>query len=235
MQLDLADLSSVRSFAEEFKARFDRLDLLINNAGVMVPPLGRTADGFELQFGINHLGHFALVGMVVGHLTRTPGARVVTVSSLVHRSATIDFDNLGAEKDYDAQKAYGQSKLANLLFASELQRRLQGTGVLSVAAHPGFSSTNLMKHTAMGRFLALFMAVKPSRGALPSLYAATAEGVEPGGYYGPTRFEMRGPMGPARRSELAQDEVAARRLWAVSEKMTGISFEGAELERRETG
>jgi NAD(P)-dependent dehydrogenase (short-subunit alcohol dehydrogenase family) len=225
MALDLGDLASVRAFATAFLARHERLDLLVNNAGVMVPPEGRTTDGFELQFGINHLGHFALTGLLLDRLISTGDARVVTVSSVAHRGGRIDFDNLNAEKGYRAQTAYGQSKLANLLFTKELQRRLEGTGVLALASHPGFSSTNLMRTMAMGRFMAWFMASGPTEGAAPSLFAATAPDVEPGGYYGPTGwFEIRGAPGPAHAAAQAQDDAVARRLWALSEEMTHVSY-----------
>jgi NAD(P)-dependent dehydrogenase (short-subunit alcohol dehydrogenase family) len=225
MTLDLGDLASVRAFATSFLASHDRLDLLVNNAGVMVPPEGRTADGFELQFGINHLGHFALTGLLLERLVATGEARVVTVSSVAHKGGRIDFDNLNAEKGYSAQAAYGQSKLANLLFTRELQRRLEGTSVLALASHPGFSSTNLMRTMAMGRFMAWFMASDPSEGARPSLFAATAPDVLAGGYYGPSGwFGMRGSPGPAQSAARAQDDAVASRLWTRSEQMTSVRY-----------
>ena len=151
MPLDLSDLASVRRFASEFAIHYDRLDILINNAGIMAVPFGRTADGFELQLGTNHLGHFALTGLLLHRIIRTPQARVVTVSSGGHRFGVIDFDNLNTEKDYDRTRAYSQSKLANLLFTYELQKRFEGAGVdaIAVAAHPGWTATNLQAHWRM--------------------------------------------------------------------------------------
>jgi len=170
MQLDLSDLASVRRFADEFSSHYDRLDILINNAGIMAIPFGKTADGFELQFGTNHLGHFALTGLLLDFLIRTPKARVTTVSSGGHRFGKIDFDNLNGEKDYDRGGAYAQSKLANLLFTYELQRRLEGAGVdtIAVAAHPGWTATNLQAHWRMVRVLNPFIAQEPKMGALPT-------------------------------------------------------------------
>ena len=178
LELDLASLGSVERFAGAFDAAHDRLDLLINNAGVMAPPLGHTEDGFELQFGCNHLGHFALTGRLMAHLEATPGARVVTVSSLTHRMAALDFDNLNAEKGYRKMAAYGQSKLANLLFTFELQRRLESSDsrVLAVAAHPGWTGTEIQRHSSLIEFFTP-LAPGPARGALPTLRAA----VDPAG------------------------------------------------------
>ena len=187
MQLDLSDLASVRRFADQFISDYARLDILINNAGIMVPPFGKTADGFELQFGTNHLGHFALTGLLLGIMVDTSRARVVTVSSGGHRFGAIDFDNLNAEKVYDQGKAYAQSKLANLLFMYELQRRFEAAGAdtLAVAAHPGWTVTNLQVHWRMARMLNPIPGQKPEMGALPTLYAATAPDVQGGDYYGP--------------------------------------------------
>jgi NAD(P)-dependent dehydrogenase (short-subunit alcohol dehydrogenase family) len=189
MELDLADLSSVSRFADAFRLSFPRLDILVNNAGVMATPYGKTADGFEMQIGTNHLGHFALTGFLIDILMRTPGARIVTVSSFAHLFGRINFDDLNSENRYWRWMAYCQSKLANLLFAYELQRRLEraGSSAISVAAHPGYSATNLQDDTEF-RFLNSLFAQSPEMGALPVLYAATASDVEGGDFYGPDRF-----------------------------------------------
>ncbi len=224
--LDLADLASVRNFAAGWEGE---IDLLINNAGVMIPPLSRTADGFELQFGTNHLGHFALTNLLLDRVT----GRVVTVSSGAHRAGKIDFDDLQWErKDYKAWRAYGQSKLANLLFTAELQRRLDevGSSVLSTAAHPGYAATNLQSHSE-NRLQEMFMMIgnrllaqDENAGALPTLYAAVAE-VPPGSFAGPDGFmEQRGAPKLVGRTGSAKDMDVARRLWEVSEQLTGVSF-----------
>src|ERR1700733_2546672 len=225
-QLDLASLASVREFAAAWEGD---IDLLINNAGVMVPPLTRTAEGFELQFGTNHLGHFALTNLLLEHVT----GRVVTVASGAHRFGSIDFDDLGWEhKPYRASRAYGQSKLANLLFTAELQRRLTaaGSAVLATAAHPGYADTNLQFHSGR-RTLDLLMGVgnrvfaqDERAGALPPLYAAVAD-VPAGSYAGPGGLlEMRGKPKLVGRSKAAKDVDVARRLWEVSEELTGVRF-----------
>jgi NAD(P)-dependent dehydrogenase (short-subunit alcohol dehydrogenase family) len=224
--LDLASLASVREFAAGWEGD---IDLLINNAGVMVPPLTRTAEGFELQFGTNHLGHFALTNLLLAQVR----GRVVTVSSTGHRMGAIDFDDLNWErKPYRAWRAYGQSKLANLLFTSELQRRLTaaGSGVLATAAHPGYASTNLQFHSqrrifdlvgAVGNRL---LAQDEAGGALPTLYAAVAD-VPGDSFAGPGGFmEQRGAPKLVGRSAAARDADVARRLWEVSENLTGVRF-----------
>jgi len=226
--LDLASLESVRSFARDWPDQ--PIDLLINNAGVMIPPLGRTADGYELQFGTNHLGHFALTNLLLPHVT----GRVVTVSSNAHRAGRMDFDDLSWErKKYGAWRAYGQSKLANLLFTAELQRRLTeaGSKVLSMAAHPGYAATNLQSHSqsrlmefTMGTLGNRLLAQSAAGGALPTLYAATAD-LPGNSYVGPSGFAaMRGAPAPCARSKAASDDAAARRLWQVSEELTGVTF-----------
>jgi len=226
--LDLGSLASVEKFAKDLEAEEPKLDLLCNNAGVMTPPLGRTADGFELQFGTNHLGHFALTGRLLPVIRRGAAPRIVTVSSTAHYLGRIDFDDPNAErKPYDAFRAYGQSKLANLLFTRELARRLaaRGEAVVAAAAHPGSTRTNLQKHS---RFLHAFVAVfsqEPPGGALPTLYAATAPGVRPDDYYGPGGwFELVGPPKPGRRTRAAKDDAAALRLWELSERLTGVAY-----------
>jgi NAD(P)-dependent dehydrogenase (short-subunit alcohol dehydrogenase family) len=224
--LDLASLASVREFAAAWEGE---IDLLINNAGVMVPPLTRTAEGFELQFGTNHLGHFALTNLLLGRVT----GRVVTVSSTGHRVGSIDFDDLNWErKPYKAWRAYGQSKLANLLFTAELQRRLAAAGseVLANAAHPGYAATNLQFHSGR-RVLDLvsivgnrLLAQDENGGALPTLYAAIAD-VPGNSFAGPGGFmEQRGAPKLVGRSDAAADADVARRLWDVSEELTGVRF-----------
>jgi NAD(P)-dependent dehydrogenase (short-subunit alcohol dehydrogenase family) len=233
MALDLADLRSVRRFADTFRARYDSLALLINNAGVMALPYRRTVDGFEMQFGTNHLGHFALTGLLPAILA-TPRARVITVSSGAHTNGSIDFDNLDGSKGYRPWRAYAQSKLANLLFAYELQRRFAAAGAtaLSVGCHPGWAATNLQAAgprmagaqlrarltTVANRALAQSAAM----GALPILYAATAGRVNGCDYIGPTSWGgMRGYPGKVRSSPRSYDAALAR-LWQVSEDLTGV-------------
>jgi NAD(P)-dependent dehydrogenase (short-subunit alcohol dehydrogenase family) len=235
--LDLASLDSVRAFAASWEGG---IDLLINNAGVMIPPLTRTADGFELQFGTNHLGHFALSNLLLPHVAAT--GRVVTVSSDAHRAGAIDFDDLNWERRrYRAWRAYGQSKLANLLFTGELQRRLTeaGSTVKATAAHPGYAATNLQSHSgsrvaafAMKQLGNRLIAQDAAGGALPTLYAAVAD--IPGGSFagpsGPFGLGLRGAPTLVGRSAAARDEQVARRLWTVSETLTGVSFPESQLQ-----
>jgi NAD(P)-dependent dehydrogenase (short-subunit alcohol dehydrogenase family) len=225
-QLDLATLASIHEFAAAWDGA---IDLLINNAGVMAPPLSRTAEGFELQLGTNHLGHFALTNLLLEHIS----GRVVNVSSTAHRLGAIDFDDLNWErKPYRAWRAYGQSKLANLLFTAELQRRLSnaGSSVLATAAHPGYAATNLQFHSGSRIFDLLgaagnrLLAQSEEGGALPTLYAALAD-VPGDSFVGPGGFmEQRGPAKLVGRSNAAKDKDVARRLWDVSEELTGVSF-----------
>ena len=223
-RLDLADLSSVRAFADELD---DDVDVLINNAGVMAVPRAKTADGFEMQLGTNHLGHFALTGLLLPRVRD----RVVTISSQAHRTGRINFGDLQSERHYQRWIAYGQSKLANLLFMMELQRRLAAAGspLRSVAAHPGYSATNLQFHTQsiqdqlMGIANRL-IAQSAAMGALPTLYAATAD-VPGAAYIGPDGlFEQRGHPKLVDMAGAAKNEDNARRLWEVSEELTGVSF-----------
>jgi len=226
MPLDLGDLASVRAFAAAFRQDYHRLDLLINNAGVAKPPYGKTTQGFEQQFGINHLGHFALTGLLLDRLDATPGARIVTVSSLSHRSGIIDFDNLNGERNYNPARAYAQSKLANLLFTYELQRRLVAAGrtTLAAAAHPGWSATNALRHSSMMRSLNPIFAQPPKMGVMPTLYAATAPDVQGGEYFGPMTLELRGYPKKVVSSPRSHDEAVARRLWTVSEELTQVKY-----------
>ena len=234
--LDLASLASVRAFAARMIARGQPLDLLINNAGVMDLPARRlTEDGFEMQFGTNHLSHFALTGLLLPLLGRAEAPRVVNVSSLAHRGGKIDFDNLQAERKYKSWPAYQQSKLANLLFTFELQRRSDayGWGVMSNAAHPGYARTDLIPNGpgtggvkgVLAKIFGSFMSHSAADGALPTLFAATSPAAAPEGYYGPNGFyELKGPVAPARVFPQAKDGGVARKLWAVSEQFTGMTW-----------
>lgn len=240
MQLDLGSLQSVRSFVEDFRSRFDRLDLLLNNAGVMAPPRGETEDGFELQIGINHLGHFALTGLLLDMLAETGTAdtpsRVVTVSSGAHRNGTLQFDDLHGEASYSRYGYYSQSKLANVLFALELQRRLVAAGlpIQSLAAHPGLANTELQTNTAsysgnkfervLYALLMPVMSQSQAMGALPQLYAATAPAAQGGEFYGPAILTVRGNPTKETPSKAARDEASARRLWEISVAATGVDY-----------
>ncbi len=232
-RLDLADLGSVRKFAGRLSADRRPLDLLVNNAGVMAPAKAVTVDGFELQLATNHLGHFALTGLLVDRLAAAPAGRVVSVSSLLHRRGTINFDDLQSERAYSRWGAYGQSKLANLLFAFELDRRATAAGerLASVAAHPGFANTNLQA-ASVGRVARilfrpanLLFAQSAAAGALPILCAATAD-LPSGSYLGPDGpGERRGYPRLVDASAPARDLVTAERLWQVSEDLTGVTFD----------
>ena len=227
LPLDLADLDSVRAAADQAEKEA-RLDGLINNAGVMFPPLSHTAQGFELQFGVNHLGHFALTGLLLPKLTQTPGSRVVVTSSLAHRRGTIQWDDLKAEQSYKKGQRYSDSKFANMLHFAELDRRLRAAGspVTALGCHPGVAATDLMRHAGPFKVVTpLFGAIlnTSAQGAWPALQAATDPDIVPGGYYGPQQLgESRGPSGIATRTEEARDEATARRLWDLSVELTGV-------------
>ena len=237
LPLDLSSLADIRRGAAAALNSFPRIDVLMNNAGVMALPYRQTADGFEMQFGTNHLGHFAFTGLLLDRLRATPGARVVTVSSGAHRLGTIRFDDPHWRNGYRKWPAYGQSKLANLLFAYELQRRLAAAGAdtISVAAHPGYAATNLqaagprmaetpVMERLMGVMNRLF-AQSAAMGALPTLYAATAPDVHGGDYIGPDGpGEAWGHPRKVRASARARDADAARRLWDESEVLTGVRY-----------
>ncbi|WP_423067538.1 SDR family oxidoreductase [Devosia sp. CN2-171] len=234
--LDLADLGSVREFGARMRRERDGLDLLINNAGVMVPPERKeTADGFELQFGTNYLGHFALTAQLMPLLRRRRGARVISVSSIAARQGRINFDDLNATASYKPMDVYSQSKIACLMFAFELQRRSEAGrwGITSVAAHPGVARTELLnnapgKGSAMStaRSLLWFLFQPVWQGALPTLYAATAPGVAGGSYWGPDKLsETRGYPAPAKVPAQALDRAVAERLWDESERLAGVTFE----------
>ncbi|MDQ0830837.1 NAD(P)-dependent dehydrogenase (short-subunit alcohol dehydrogenase family) [Streptomyces achromogenes] len=241
--LDLGDLTSVRAFAVSLP--YERLDLLVNNAGVMAMPYGVTADGFETQFGVNHLGHFALTGLLLPTLLaagdRTPGPRVVTVSSMAHLLGTVDLRDLNSERRYRRWVAYGRSKTANLLFTHELARRLAATGadLVAAAAHPGYASTNLQTagpraegRRAAERMMALgnrVLAQPAEAGALPALYAATAPGVCPDSFTGPSVAMWRGAPGRSWRAPWTLDDRVAARLWTASEELTGVSYDALKV------
>ena len=229
LSLDLSHQVSVNGFAERILSDYTALDLLINNAGIMIPPYGRTPDGFELQMGTNHLGHFALTGRLLPLLNATPSSRIVSVSSAAHNFGNIDFTDIHWEdRPYKPWRAYGDSKIANLYFTFSLADRLAGQGsrVVCAAAHPGWASTELQRHTGMIRFLNRFFSQSPAKGALPTLYAACGPDVTPKSYYGPGgRYEMKGYPRPVRPHPRAMDQDVAERLWRKSEALTGVTFE----------
>ncbi|KWW12608.1 short-chain dehydrogenase [Peribacillus simplex] len=237
MQLDLSDLSSIRHFADSYKENYDSLSVLINNAGVMIPPYSKTKDGFELQFGINHLGHFALTGLLLPRILSTPSSRVVTLSSLAAINGFIDFDNLNGENGYKPMKYYGQSKLANLLFARELHHKFNqhGASSISVACHPGLSHTNLMSRGSgkpINRFvhyLSKSMTQPASMGALSTLFAATEPSLTGGEYIGPDGKKSR--KGFPKKDDIIDtlyNEETSKRLWDISETMTEVNYRFTE-------
>jgi NAD(P)-dependent dehydrogenase (short-subunit alcohol dehydrogenase family) len=226
-ELDLTSLESVRNAAEQLRSQHDSIDLLINNAGVMMTPKSTTTDGFELQFGTNHLGHFAFTGLLLDRVLAAPGSRVVTVSSIGHRRGRIRFDDLQSERSYSRMGAYGQSKLANLLFTYELQRRIRGTHTIAVAAHPGSSSSELARNVpALVRLIFTPLELQGAdMGALPTLRAATDPSVLGGQYYGPDGvLEMRGHPKVVASNDRSHDIGVQRRLWAVSEELTSVTY-----------
>ena len=236
MQLDVGDLSSVRDFAEAFKKAYDRLDILLNNAGVMAIPRQETVDGFEQQLGVNHLGHFALTGLLLDVITATPGARIHSVSSSANYMGTIDFDDLMGEKDYGRWKAYGQSKLANIFFTFELQKRLSAAGfdTLANASHPGVVIGQLQENSVeqsgtrlegfLYRIVQPLMAQDIEMGVLPMLYGMTAKEAEGGVFYGPRTFNLRGYPAEKKANKEAYDAAALRRFWEVSEELTSVTY-----------
>lgn len=227
MVLDLADLASVKAFANAVRQRFSKLDVLLNNAGLMAPPLQRTRDGFEIQFGTNHLGHFALTGQLLDLLEAADAPRIVQISSLAHRGGKLMWGNLNAEKRYSRWPFYCQSKLANLVFAKDLQRRLQtsGSSIQVMAAHPGYSATHLQDTVPGGGLFNKLMAQPAQMGCLPGVMAATSDAVEAGGYYGPEGWmELRGYPAPAYARKITDNEKVAQRLWEESERLTGVHY-----------
>jgi NAD(P)-dependent dehydrogenase (short-subunit alcohol dehydrogenase family) len=231
LELDLSDLASVKKAADVFKSKHQKLDVLINNAGVMVPPAAKTAQGFELQFGTNVLGHYAFTGYLYPLLKATPQARVVTVSSLVYRLGTIDYDNLKSEKDYDPNREYAQSKLANLFFTNELQQRINAAGddILSIASHPGITQTELARYITKEQFdtmIEVYGELMPTgQGALPSLYAATNPNIQGTDFIGPdSDGGLRGYPAKAELLPVALNEAEAKKLWQYAEEVTGVAF-----------
>jgi NAD(P)-dependent dehydrogenase (short-subunit alcohol dehydrogenase family) len=233
VQLDLSSLDSVRAASEEIHQRWDRLDALVNNAGIMQPPKTTTEDGFELQFGTNHLGHFLLAGLLYDLVAKAEG-RIVVVSSIAHRLGRINFDDLMGDNKFNTSMAYGQSKLANLMFALELDRRLQAADspVTAYACHPGYSATALQSTGPEGVLNMLYKVLNPLvaqpayNGAIPTVLAAAGEEAVPGRYYGPRKFgEARGPVGDARVSRAARNEKVAARLWEESEQLVDFQWQ----------
>jgi NAD(P)-dependent dehydrogenase (short-subunit alcohol dehydrogenase family) len=242
MQLDNADLRSVHAFAAKFKEKYDRLDILLNNAGVMAIPRQETADGFEMQFGVNHLAHFALTGLLLDVIASTPRARIHNVTSSANYNGTINFDDLMGEQEYSRWGAYGQSKLANVSFTFELQKRLTAAGYDTTVntSHPGLVLGNLQANSVeqsdtrmealLYRVSSLFVAQDIEMGVLPMLYAMTAEEAKGGAFYGPRWFNMRGYPDEKTANKQAYDDEARQRLWAVSEELTGVRYELLEPE-----
>jgi NAD(P)-dependent dehydrogenase (short-subunit alcohol dehydrogenase family) len=235
LPLDLMDFSSIRSFTEKFQQKYKRLDVLLNNAGIMTTPYFLTKDGLEAQMGTNHFGHFALTGLLFGLIKNTPKSRIVNVSSMAHKQGKMDFSNLLFEngKGYSPIKSYGRSKLANLLFTYELQRRMEVKGIksIAVAAHPGVSSTNLFQYLEEKMIFKIFKPLmspfiqEQDMGALPQIRASVDENVKGGDYYGPDGFnEMKGFPVLVKSNATSHNLEDAKKLWEVSEKITGISF-----------
>ena len=235
MHLDLASLISIHEFAQAFTAKYDRLDVLLNNAGIMMVPYTRTEDGFKSQVGTNHMGHFALTGQLIDILEKTPGSRVVNISSGGHRMGIMDFNNLMymKEKGYSRTGAYGRSKLSNLLFTYELERRLEADGgnPIAVAAHPGLSETHLADHffgghlTAFSHVFMKYIGQSAAMGALPGIRAAVDPQVRGGQYYGPDGpSERKGHPVLVQSNRASHDEADARNLWQVSEELTGVKY-----------
>lgn len=226
--LDLANLSSIHDFVNRIKNKYERVDLLVNNAGVMIPPKSVTNDGFELQFGTNHIGHFALSGLLLPLLENAGNARVITMSSIAHNSGVIDFEDLNSErKKYSKWGAYSQSKLANLIFSIEFQRRLNASNssITSLASHPGWSATDLQRHSRLFRFLNYIFGMNPVKGAAPCLYAATMDDATNYPYWGVTkRGEMHGWTGKAKINKKANDEEVAKQLWDISCQLSQINY-----------
>ena len=236
LALDLSSMDSIKSFSDEIHKRFKAIDLLCNNAGVMDIPFRKTTEGFEMQFGTNHLGHFALTGRLLDLIAHTEGARIVTTSSLMHIPGKINFDDLHWSKGYSGWGAYFQSKLANLLFTYELERKLKTAGAkaISVASHPGYASTNLQLVSAqmenssfqenLWKSMNACVAQSAEMGTLPTLYAATNNSIKGGDFIGPRILGWRGYPKKANSSKRSKDKAVASKLWSVSEELTGVQF-----------
>lgn len=227
-ELDLSSLKSIRTFAEKFNSDYKQLDLLINNAGVMIPPYSKTEDGFELQFGTNHLGHFALTGLLLDLMKQIPNSRIVNVASVGHRYGNLDFDDLNWEtRKYNPMRSYGDSKIANLYFTYELQRRLaqNDSSPIVTAAHPGWTGTDLQRHSGPMQFLNRFFAMPTEQGALPTLRAAIDDQAQGGDYFGPSGFmEWNGYPVKVSSNKRSHDKTIASKLWDVSEALTDIRY-----------
>ncbi|MAT98592.1 MAG: hypothetical protein CL608_15730 [Anaerolineaceae bacterium] len=246
MQLDNASLESVRTFAEAFKAKYDQLDILLNNAGVMAIPRQETADGFEMQLGVNHLGHFALTSLLLDVIGQTPNARIHNVTSSANYTGTINFDDLMGEKEYSRWAAYGQSKLANVFFTFELQKRLNSAGYNTIVntSHPGIVIGNLQANSVeqsdtrlealMYRLIQPILAQDIKMGVLPMLYGMTAEGAKGGVFYGPRWFNMRGYPDEKKANSEAYDDAARKRFWEISEQLTGVTYEFSPEKEKQT-
>lgn len=235
MQLDLMDFASIRTFTENFKTKYKQLNVLLNNAGIMTTPYFLTKDGLEAQNGTNHFGHFALTGQLFEVIKSTPNSRIVNVSSMAHKQGKMDFENLlfENEKSYSPIKSYGRSKLSNLLFIYELQRKIEAAGInsMAVAAHPGVSNTNLFRHLENKSIFRIFKPImspffqEQKMGALPEIRAAVDLNVKGGEYYGPDGFmEMKGFPVKVKSNQLSHNLEDAAKLWEVSEKITGVKF-----------
>lgn len=226
--LDLSSLESVQTFSEEILANYNRLDGLINNAGIMMCPYAKTKDGFEIQIGTNHFGHFALTGRLMPLLKQTAGSHISVTSSVAHRSGNIDFSDIHWEKrEYSTGSAYGDSKLANLLFVKELARKLEGepNSPKVTASHPGWTRTDLQRHSLFFRILNPFLSQTVENGVLPTLRSAVDPAAKSGDYFGPSRMmELWGPPVVVASSELSHDQAAAEQLWALSEELTGVRY-----------
>ena len=228
MELDLNSIESVKSFATEFSKSFDKLDILINNAGVMACPFSKTKDGMEIQMGVNHMGHFALTGLLRPMLKKSEAGRIVATSSIAHKQGDINFEDINwAKRSYNTGKAYGDSKLANLYFAYELARKCkaEGNNITVTAAHPGVTSTNLGQHSLLFRFLVPLFGQGVENGTLPTLRAATDDDALSGDYFGPSGWqEIRGNPVAVYSNELSKDTVQAKKLWDLSEELTGVEY-----------
>lgn len=232
IQVDLSSLKSVRTFAKIYTDKYSKLDLLINNAGIMMPPFSLSEDGFESQMAANYFGHFLLTGLLLNILKNTDNSRIISLSSIAHKSGKINFEDINSKKKYSSWNSYAQSKLACLMFAYELDRKLKASGsnTISVAAHPGVSTTNLTQHypqiiTKLFHLIGPLFSQRPKLGALPTLYAALGNDVKGGDYFGPNGLgEMKGEAVKVDSTKLSKNKEIAAKLWELSEKLTGITY-----------